>query len=206
MHIPDGFLKLPVWLSSQGISIGFLWYAVRKLNRNFSPDRIPLMGISAAFVFTAQLLSFPVLGGTSVHISGALLIAILLGPASGFTIMASTLILQALLIQHGGILTLGANILNIGVVQCLGGYLLYRMLSPLGRWPAIGTAVIFTKILAAVFCAFELAWSGTVPLKSSLLLMSGANAIGGVIEAMVTVTMVGLIARVRPDIMEIKKI
>lgn len=205
MHIPDGFLNLPTLIVTNGISIGTLIPTVRKVNKTLLPKRIPLMGLSAAFVFTVQLLSFPVIGGTSVHLMGAVLISILLGPFSGLVIVASALILQAILFQHGGILSLGANIFNTGVVVCLLGYFIYRKI-PGNRHLKAGLAVFVTTLLAATFCSIELGLSGTIPLKTGLITMILAHTIAGIIESLVTISILEAIRRVRPDLLELEKI
>ena len=205
MHIPDGFLDVPTLVATNGISLGVLVAAIGRVNRTLTPARIPLIGLSAAFVFTVQLLSFPVLGGTSVHITGAVLIAILLGPMTGMVIMTSALLLQAVLFQHGGILTLGANVLNMGVTGCLAGYFIYRSFNRL-RFPGAGMAAFVASVLSATVCAIELGLSGTVPLATGMISMITAYLLEGVIEAMVTVSVIGIIAKTRPDLLELEKI
>lgn len=150
VHIPDGFLNLPTAAITSGLSLGSLIPAIRKVNQTLSPQRVPLIGMAAAFVFTVQLLSFPVPGGTSIHITGAVLIAILLGPYTGLVIMTSALILQALLFQHGGLLTLGANVLNMGVIGCIIGYYLYRFFFrkyTIGAWIVAWIVIIMGVVL-----------------------------------------------------------
>jgi len=205
MHIPDGFLNLPTLIVTNGVSIGILIPAIKKINKTLSPKRIPLMGLSAAFVFTAQLLSFPVIGGTSVHIIGAVLVSILLGPFSGLIIVSSALVLQALIFQHGGILTLGANILNMGIIGCLVGYLIYRAFSK-NIFLGSGLAAFITILLAATFCAIELGISGTVPLKTGLIAMVTAHIFAGIVESLVTVSVLGAISKVRSDLLGLEKI
>ncbi|MEN8152424.1 MAG: energy-coupling factor ABC transporter permease [Acidobacteriota bacterium] len=206
MHIPDGFLNLPVLLSTGAISGAFLIPSVNKINRESTPDRIPLMGLSAAFVFAAQILSFPVFGGTSAHISGAVLISILLGPMSGFLITAAAVILQALLFQHGGVLTLGANILNIAILQSFLGYYIFRIFSRKFYSAGIIIATFIALILGATICAFELILSGTIPLKEGLIAMISSHIITGFIESGVTLLIIGMIKKLTPKLLELKKI
>jgi cobalt/nickel transport system permease protein len=205
MHIPDGFLNVPVLVTANGISLGVLLHSVRRINKNLSPRRIPLMGLSAAFVFTVQLLSFPVIGGTSVHITGALLISVLLGPLTGFVIISSALMLQAILFQHGGILTLGANIMNMGVTGCIIGYSIYSLLGK-NLYYGSAFAAFITSILAAAFCALELGFSGTVPLRTGLFAMGAAHTFEGIVEALVTVSVLGIIHKARPDLLRLERI
>lgn len=203
MHIPDGFLNPSTIIATNAISAGFLVPAVKKVNRALSPKRVPLMGLSAAFVFTAQLLCFPIFGGTSVHLTGSVLVSVLLGPFSGLVIMTSTLIMQ-MLIQHGGILTLGANILNMGVVGCLLGYLIYKIF----RSSLVGAffAAWISIVLASTLCALELGISGTVPLKTALVTMSTAHILIGAIEGSVTFLILSTIGKIRPDLLRLEKI
>jgi len=205
MHIPDGFLNLPTAMFTNLISFGFLAVGIRKVNRALSPKRVPLLGICAAFVFTIQLISFPVFGGTSVHLTGGVLIAILLGPFSGLVIMATALILQAILFQHGGIITLGANILNIGIISTVLGYLIYRAFSK-NIFIGAGIASWVSVVLASIFCAFELGISGKVPLRIAILGMGSAYAAVGLIETLVVIFILMTIKRLRPDLLELSKI
>jgi len=206
MHIPDGFLSLPVIISTGAVSVSLLYPTVRKLDREIKPERIPLMGLSAAFVFTAQLLSFPVFGGTSVHLTGAVLISILLGPLSGFLITTSAVLLQAFLFQHGGIVTAGANVMNIAVIQAFFGYFMFKLFA--GRFYLAGAffASFFSVLTAAVFCAVELILSGTIPLKAGLIAMVTAHVVAGAGEGFITVMILGMIKKLKPGLLEIEKI
>lgn len=206
MHIPDGFLNLPVLMSTGVLSAGMIGASVKKINNNISPDRIPLMGLSAAFVFTAQLLSFPVFGGTSVHISGSLLISVLLGPFSGFLITSSAIILQALLFQHGGILTMGANILNIAFIQAFLGYYLFKLFPKRLFYPAIFISVFIVKIVAAAVCASELIISGTIPFKEGMISMVTAHVFAGIIEGIISIFFLSLIKKLSPGILGMEKV
>lgn len=205
VHIPDGFLNLPTAAITSGLSLGSLIPAIRKVNQTLLPRRIPLIGMSAAFVFTVQLLSFPVPGGTSVHITGAVLIAILLGPYTGLVIMTSALILQALLFQHGGLLTLGANVLNMGVIGCIIGYYLYRFFF---RKYTIGAGIVawIVIIMSGLCCALELGLSGTIPLHIGLPAMGTAALITGGVEAFVTISILNIIKAIRPDLLMLEKV
>ncbi len=205
MHIPDGFLNLTTTVATNGITLGALIPAVRQVNRSLTPRRIPLMGLSAAFIFTAQLLSFPIPGGTSVHLVGAVLISILLGPYTGLILTTTALLLQALLFQHGGLFSLGANILNMGVVGCLLGYGLYRMLP--GKWQfRIALSVLIVTTLSGTLCALELGFSGTAPYKAGLPAMTMAAAVAGAVEAVATVSILSLLNKIRPDLRQLDKV
>jgi len=206
MHIPDGFLSLPVMISTNIVSAGIIYPSIKKLNKNMTTRRIPLIGLFAAFIFTAQMLSFPVLGGTSVHISGAVLIASILGPFSALIITSSAIFLQSILFQHGGLLTMGANILNIAIIQSLLGYAIYRIFSKKNKVSGLAFAAFSTKIIAATFCAFELILSQTIPLKAGLTAMLSSHFIAGIIEGAVLSSIYLVITRLRPELLELKKI
>src|SRR5512138_1805160 len=126
MHIPDGFLSLTIALMFWITTIVLLSIAVRKTQGQLGERQIPLMGIMAAFIFAAQMLNFPVAGGTSGHILGGALAAIVLGPWAAMLVMTAVIAVQGLLFQDGGLLVMGANILNMGILTAAIGYGLYR--------------------------------------------------------------------------------
>jgi cobalt/nickel transport system permease protein len=204
MHIPDGFLNTPMLIGTQIVAVSFLAPAVSRV-KNTPPSRIPLMGLSGAFIFTAQMLSFPVPGGTSVHVSGAILISILLGPFTGLVISACSLIMQALLFQHGGLLSSGANLINLGVIPCLLGYALFSFMKK-HIYVAAAVATLTTKLIAAMACSLELSFSGILPLKTALWSMGIAHSIGGIIEVMVTLAILGAVQANRPTLLKLDKI
>lgn len=206
MHIPDGFLSLPVIVTTTTVSVSLLYPSVKKLDREIKPERVPLMGLSAAFVFTAQLLSFPVFGGTSVHLTGAVLISILLGPLSGFLITASAVLLQAFLFQHGGLITAGANVLNIAVVQSILGYYIFRLFSHRYFITGAFIASFSAVVLAAIICAVELIVSDTIPLKAGMIAMVTSHLFAGLGEGMITILILEMIRKLKPGLLEIKKI
>ncbi len=206
MHIPDGFLSLPVIVSTTAVSAALLYPSVKKLDREIKPERVPLMGLSAAFVFTAQLLSFPVFGGTSVHLTGAVLISILLGPFSGFLITTSAVLLQAFLFQHGGLITAGANVMNIAVIQSIFGYLLFRIFSKRFYIPGAFIASFTAVVVAAAVCAVELVLSGTIPLRAGMIAMVTSHIFAGIGEGFITIIILEMIRKLKPGLLEIKKI
>lgn len=128
MHIPDGFVSSQINAATFAVTVGVGALAVIKAKKTLNDRQIPLLGITAAFVFAAQMLNFPIAGGTSGHFLGALLAALLLGPLNGFLVMCIVLITQCLLFADGGIVSLGTNIFNMGIVAGLGGYAVYRFL------------------------------------------------------------------------------
>ena len=139
MHVPDGFVSTGTAAATWLASAGSLGYAVRRVNRELNERQIPLMGVTAAFVFAAQMLNFTVAGGTSGHLLGGALAAILLGPWAGMLVLTSVLTVQALLFQDGGLLALGVNGFNMAVVGVLVGWVTYTAMRRLlgdrrGAW------------------------------------------------------------------------
>src|SRR5512139_2433423 len=131
LHIPDGFLSFFVSLICWGVTVLVLAVAISRSNKSLGERQIPLMGVMAAFIFAAQMINFPVAGGTSGHLLGGALAAITLGPWAGMLVMTAVIAVQGLLFQDGGLLVMGANILNMGLLTAMVGYGLYR--SVLGK-------------------------------------------------------------------------
>lgn len=209
MHIPDGFVSGPVAITgaaAAAAAVGFsLWRTGRQAAER--PRVVPLLATTAAFVFAAQMLNFPIGGGTSGHFLGAVAAAALLGPWSACLVMTLVLVVQCLLFGDGGLTALGINIVNMGVIGGLGGYLLLRglrKLLPSGRTGfliAAGAASWAVLVIAAAACALELALSGRVRLGVGLVAMVGVHAIIGIGEALIAVAVLGAVAAARPDVM-----
>src|SRR5712692_5403656 len=128
MHIPDGYLSPAVWGTMSVVGAGTVSVAVRRVDRALEPERVPLMGVMAAFVFAAQMVNFPVAGGTSGHLLGACLAAILLGPWPAILVMTTVFLVQCLVFHDGGITALGANLFNMGVLGAVLGSGLFHAL------------------------------------------------------------------------------
>jgi cobalt/nickel transport system permease protein len=210
LHAPDGFLTVPIAALMWGITIVVLAVSVQRASRELDERAIPLMGVTAAFIFAAQMVNFPIAGGTSGHMVGGVLAAILLGPWVGTLVMTSVVAVQALVFQDGGLVVLGANIFNMGIVGTLGGYAIYVTLCRLfggearGRHPAAALAAWSAVMLGALAMSLELAASGTSPLEVALPAMLGVHAFIGIGEALVTVAALALIHGVRPDLLELR--
>jgi cobalt/nickel transport system permease protein len=206
MHIPDGFLSHSINATTFVISVGVCAYGVKRVNRNFGEREVPLMGVTAAFVFAAQMINFPVAGGTSGHFLGGLFSSVLLGPWPGLLIMTIVLVVQCLGFADGGLTAIGSNIFNMGLIGALGGYLVFIVLHTLfqksrkGFFIALAISSWFSIVMGASAAAIELAISGTSPLKVALPAMAGIHAIIGIGEAIITTTAVSLILRTRPDL------
>jgi len=206
LHIPDGFLDPGVAAAAGAATVGVVGYSLKRANEELDDERVPLLGVTAAFVFAVQMLNFPVAGGTSGHLLGAALAAILLGPWLACLVMAVVLTTQAFMFADGGISALGANILNMGIVGALGAgflMLLARHLLPRSRtaFLAVVAAGSWLAVMAgAGATAIELGISGTVPLGTVLPPMLGVHALIGVGEAVITVTAVSAVLASRPDL------
>ncbi len=127
MHIPDGFLNMTTVAATGVASAGGVGVAVKMAANKIGEKQVPLMGMLAAFIFAAQMLNFPVAGGTSGHLIGGALAAILIGPWAGVIIMAAVLIAQSLIFQDGGLLALSANIFNMGIVAVFTAYFVNKL-------------------------------------------------------------------------------
>jgi cobalt/nickel transport system permease protein len=195
MHIPDGFLSLAISLLLWALTIVLLAIAVRRSGDELGERQIPLMGVMAAFIFAAQLINFPVAGGTSGHLLGGALAAITLGPWPAMLVMASVIGVQGLLFQDGGLVVMGANIFNMGLLTALTGYGLYR--GVLGRSRGIRLAMA-----GALTTALQLWLSGTASLSIVVPAMLGVHALIGIGEALITVAALAFILRTRPDLLE----
>jgi len=208
MHIPDGFLTNRIAISLDAVSGASVLYAARRVKADFSGRMVPIMGVLAAFVFAAQMLNFPILGGTSGHLVGGGLLAILLGPMAGSLTLTTVIIAQALFLQDGGLIALGANIFNISAVTSFSGYAVFRLLGG-SRGP--GKRLLFAGFLAgwssllisSGCCALEMGLSGAIPLRVGLATMLGYHAVVGIVEGMLTAGVLSFLYKVRPDLMKI---
>ncbi|MBI5091731.1 MAG: energy-coupling factor ABC transporter permease [Candidatus Hydrogenedentes bacterium] len=206
MHIPDGFVSAPINAAAFAVSVAVCGAAVVRANHTLGERQVPLLGMTAAFIFAAQMLNFPVLTGTSGHFLGAVLAAVLLGPLNACLILALVLLVQCLLFSDGGLTALGSNVFNMGVVGGIGGYAVFRLLLSLlpktrAGFMAAAAAASWTSIVAAaISCAVELAISGTSPLALALPAMAGVHALIGIGEAFITCATLSVILASRPDL------
>ena len=208
MHIPDGFLDGGVAAAAAVPAVAAVGYGVRRAGRSLDDRKVPLLGVTAAFVFAVQMLSFPVAGGTSGHLLGGALAAILLGPWLACIVMAVVISGQAFVFADGGVTALGANVLNMGVVGALGIGLVMvaaRRVLPRTRttFLAVAGAGAWLSVMAgALLCSVELGVSGTVPFATVLPAMLGVHALIGIGEAVITVAAVGAVLATRPDLID----
>lgn len=208
LHIPDGFLSLPVSVVSWIISIILVGIAIRRSQIEINERQIPFMGIMAAFIFSAQMINFPVVGGTSGHMLGGALAAIVLGPWTGMLVMSSVIVLQALLFQDGGLLVMGANMMNMGIITVLIGFGLYRAVArqqQSTRLAVAGVAAWLSVIAGALLTATQLWLSGTSPARLVFPAMLGIHTLIGIGEALITVGVLAFLNQVRPDLVSVEK-
>jgi cobalt/nickel transport system permease protein len=206
LHIPDGFLSTVVSLVFWVLTIIAVAIAISKTNKSLGERQIPLMGIMAAFIFAAQMLNFPVAGGTSGHFLGGALAAIVLGPWAGILVMTAVIAVQALLFQDGGLLVMGANIFDMGILTAIIGFGLYRSVSGSAnktlKLAVAGAAAWLSTMAAALLTALQLWISGTSSLQIVLPAMLGVHALIGIGEAIVTAAALGFIFQTRPDLLQ----
>jgi cobalt/nickel transport system permease protein len=208
MHLPDGFLDAKTALLSTGAAGAGLGLALRQVRTTLEPRRMPMLGLAAAFVFAAQMLNFPVAGGTSGHLLGGVLTAILLGPAAAVLVMTCVLIVQCLVFNDGGLLALGANVFNMAIVNACGGYFVFRLLKRLAPMEntratvfAAGFAGWFGTVLASITCAGQLALSGQSPWSVAFPAMALIHILIGAGEGLATALITMAVLRARPRLL-----
>jgi cobalt/nickel transport system permease protein len=201
MHIPDGFLSPPVWLTLDAIAVPAAGWIARRAGHGTSEQadysRSPLLGIMGAFVFAAQTINFPIGLGTSGHLLGGTLLAAVLGPAAAALVLTAVLILQALLFQDGGVLALGANVFNMALAGVAAGYL------PILLWGRRATSLFFGGLLSVLvsgaLAVTQLALSGITMSGAAIALAATLFAATGILEGVISVAAFRAIARIRPQ-------
>lgn len=208
LHIPDGFLSLPVSLFGWIIAVVLIAVSLKRVESAYGDRTVSLMGVCAAFIFAAQMINFPIPGGTSGHLLGGTLAGALLGPWAASLVMSAVFIVQAVLFQDGGLTVLGPNIFVMGLIGTFGGYYVYRAIRFVmgrDRWTgaAVGLAVSawMSVVAGAVVTAIMLALSGTVPLGVAMVAMVGWHVLIGIGEALITVAAISYVWQTRPDLL-----
>ncbi|HYQ41603.1 MAG TPA: energy-coupling factor ABC transporter permease [Polyangiaceae bacterium] len=207
MHIPDGFLSARVALGYAGLSSLGLGAACYRLRAQRDRGASALLGVSAAFVFAAQMVNFPVAAGTSGHLMGSALAGALLGLPGALLVMTAVIIMQCFVFADGGVFALGANVFNMGLVGCVVGFCCYRLLcgaapSPTRRVASVAFAGWCATLAGALSCAGQLSLSGTARLSVVLPAMLGVHALIGVGEAVISSLIVASVLRFRPELLE----
>lgn len=206
MHIPEGMLSTPVTALAALVSVATVAYAVSWVRQYLDERKVVLMAVLGALIFALQMLNFPILSGTSGHFAGGALAAILLGPWPAVLVMTVVLTVQAFLFADGGVIALGANILNMGILAPLVGYAVYHACLRLSnsRASRLGGAFLgawLSTLLAALAVAGELGLSGTAHLGAAAIAMGSTHALIGIGEGLVTAALVAYLYSVRPDLL-----
>nr|WP_244501250.1 energy-coupling factor ABC transporter permease [Streptomyces sp. TP-A0874] len=208
MHVPDGFFNAPISVATGVVAAAAVVVSLRGARRELDERTAPLAGLVAAFVFAVQMLNFPVAGGTSGHLLGGALAAILVGPYTGVLCVSVVLLMQGLLFADGGLTALGVNITLMGVVTVVVSYGLFRgllRLLPEGRRSVTSAsfvaALISVPVAAVVFTGlYALGGTTEVALGKVFGAMVGVHILIGIGEAVITAATVGAVIAVRPDL------
>lgn len=207
MHIPDGFLSVLVSIVLWIISAAVVAVTLKRVGKDLGERQVPLMGVLAAAIFAGQMLNFTVAGGTSGHLMGAALATILLGPWAATLVLTSVVSIQALIFQDGGLLALGANIFNMGIVGVAAAYTAYTTLRRLfgsRSWGLMASAFLSAWLsveVSALAVALQLALSGTSPANIAIPAMAGIHAIIGIGEGLITAGAVAFLLAARKDLL-----
>jgi len=214
MHMADALLSPAVGATMWAGSLAALGYSSRKLKENLDGKTIPLMGVLGAFIFAAQMINFTIPGtGSSGHLGGGMILAIILGPYAGFIVMASVLTVQALFFADGGLLALGCNIWNLGIYPCFIAYpLIYKPIAGDGASNRrLSLASIISVLIALQLGAFSVVMEtlfsekSELPFGSFVLLMQPIHLAIGLIEGFVTAGIISYVKNARPEILEDRK-
>ena len=210
LHAPDGFLNIPTAAATAIISVVAVGIALRMTGRTLRDKQVPLAGIAAAFIFAAQMFNFPVAAGTTGHLLGGALAAVLLGPGMGALVVTVVVVIQALAFADGGISALGYNVLNMAIVTAFGGwaaFLGFRRILPRtvnGISSAAGLAAMVSVVLSAA--AFSVQWlfgaTVAVPFTTVFGAMVSVHLLIGIGEGVITALTVRSVLAVRPDLVE----
>lgn len=217
MHVPDGFIDAPTSVATGVVAAAGVAVCVRKARQELDERTAPMAGLVAAFVFAVQMLNFPVAAGTSGHLLGGALAAILVGPYTGALCVAVVLIIQAVLFADGGITALGTNITLMALTTATVGWLVFRAVRGLAGWssrwsrsgrsrrPVVAAAFVAALLsVPASALVFVLIYviGGTAPvsLDAVVAAMLGVHGLIGIGEAVITALTVGAVLAVRPDL------
>jgi cobalt/nickel transport system permease protein len=205
MHIPDFAIPIYQGVIYWAIALVFVFLAVRWAKNDMNEEKLPLVAVLAAAIFAIQSFNLPVSMGTSGHLVGGALAAIILGsPFAAVFILTMVLIVQGVLFGDGGITTMGANIINMGVIGGFVGFYSYKGIKAATKSMPVSAfiAAWLACLIPALACAVEMFIAGTFPLMEGLVAMGIYHAIIGVIEGVITVAAIYLIMNVRPDLVD----
>ena len=203
MHIPDGFIPLAQCAIYYVILIIALYFSGKWARANLDEKRIPLLAVLAAGIFAIMSMNMPIPFGTSGHMVGGALVAIVfMAPEAAVLVFTAVLLIQALFFGDGGITALGANVLNMGIVGgCVGLYTFKGLKDIIGKYPSIFVAAWLATLVAAVVAAIEMAIAGTFPLTVGIASMALYHAFIGIIEGVLTVIVIYALEKFRPDLL-----
>ncbi|MEV7558007.1 energy-coupling factor ABC transporter permease [Streptomyces sp. NPDC089795] len=208
MHVPDGFINAPVSVAAGVVAAAAVAVSLRGARRELDERTAPLAGLVAAFIFAVQMLNFPVAAGTSGHLLGGALAAILVGPYTGVLCVSVVLLMQGILFADGGLTALGVNITVMGVVTVVVSYAIFRgllgILPPTRRSVTVAAftgALLSVPAAAAAFTAvYAIGGTTDVPIAKVFTAMVGVHVLIGIGEAAITAATVGAVIAVRPDL------
>jgi cobalt/nickel transport system permease protein len=208
MHAPDGFLAAGTAVATGAISVGTVGVALRQAKRQLQDKAVPLAGITAAFVFAAQMFDFPVAAGTTGHLIGGALAAILLGPSVGVIVVTVVVVIQALAFADGGLTALGYNILNMAIVPAYGGYAMFRLFRKVmpkttgGVMGATALAAWASVVMSAMAFSIQWLFGASAPIAFDVVFsaMVGVHAVIGIGEAVISALIIGSVLATRPDL------
>ena len=207
MHAPDGFINAPVSLGTGAVSASILAIALNKAKNELDEKAAPMAGLVAAYVFAAQMLNFPVALGTSGHLLGGALAAILIGPWTGMIAVSVVVILQALLFADGGLTALGFNVFNMGIITVFSGWFVFILLTKFlkGRSGIVIAAFIDALIsvpVSAISFVFQYAigGTGTLDVLDVLVAMFSVHVLIGIGEGLITALTISAVLALRPDL------
>jgi len=208
MHIPDGFIDAPTSTGAAVVAVVGIGVSLRRAAATLHERQVPLCGLVAAFVFAAQMLNFPVAAGTSGHLLGGVLAAVLVGPWAAVVCVSVVLTVQAVVFADGGLTALGLNVINMAIVTALGGYLVFVLLRRMlpatrhGIVLASGVAAGASVVLASIAFTVEYAIGGAggVSVATVFGAMVGVHVLIGIGEGFITALTVGAVLSARPDL------
>ena len=203
MHIPDGFIPISQCIVYYVILIVALYFSVKWARSNLDEKRIPLLAVLAAGIFAIMSMNMPIPFGTSGHMVGGALVAIVfMAPEAAILVFTAVLLIQALFFGDGGITALGANVLNMAIVGGFVGLYTFKGLQGIiGKYPSAFVAAWLATLVAAVVAAIEMAIAGTFPLTVGIASMALYHAFIGIIEGVLTVIVLYALEKFRPDLL-----
>ncbi len=208
MHIPDGFISAPVAAAAGVVAVGGIALCLRRSGRELDDRTAPMAGLVAVYIFAVQMLNFPVAAGTSGHLLGGALAAILVGPYTGALAVSVVIIVQALLFADGGLSALGLNIINMAFVTVLVAWPVFRLLvralpASRGVWTGAAFVAAFLSVPASALAftlEYALGGTGTYSIGTVLAAMVGTHVLIGFGEGLITALTVGAVLAARPDL------